>query len=396
MRLRAAGRTLSRVLALTLATLVCMLLLPTGIGASETYPLLRPDPDYVITEVPGKNYVYIDRLPMYFHPWNVFPNLTNGNVSLGWVYPLETVFSRVFEEQAASLGIKYWAVGLHIDTEPPVIHIGLYEPGEAEMRLAAELVRNVSRAVEEIAYSQLLDQAVEKVYASMVEQGKNVTLEEVRERETRALENALRALREARIVFYEAHAYVGMEDLLERESMELVEALRNGTLNIPVKLNCCIWNNIMGLIYGDVIYGDEKPTRQLMVEIFKEIRKVVDPNITVAITFWKKNPWVTMQATTVIPLNRTCQTTTTTPAETTTTETEHRETTTTTTVKPAETTTTTETRRKETATPTSWTTTTTPSTTQHEEGHEPSELLAAFTIAVIAAVLLPAILWKRR
>ncbi len=279
-----------------------LLLAAAGVQASgqgPSYVVTRPEFDYTITEVPGLNYVCVDRLPVNVPVARSFPGLmlnsTPTEPDRVWLSIVGDMFWGTYMKKLREAGVEYLYAFFDKDQGTPTIRLGVYRPDNEIIRIIVGLVDEAADEVERLIRSSFAD-------PSNVED---------------ALE-ALQALRAVRIQITEVYAHAGMAEKLEAEAIQLREALINGTLKPPLGLGCCVWETAGGWIYVDAIYEEGEPPRELLVEVFREIRRVVDPDLAVVLVVWSSYPWKPLIPVLPIPADQTTITTatTTTPSQT--------------------------------------------------------------------------------
>jgi len=114
--------------------------------------LLRPSFDMVVSEVPGENYVVIDRDPyayiLYERPINQTYRGTldeevyrevERRVNILWDV-LRPMLEKQIPRLEESIGVKYWGVYPAWDEDPPALYVGLYKPTKSQMKAIVELL----------------------------------------------------------------------------------------------------------------------------------------------------------------------------------------------------------------------------------------------------------------
>ncbi len=261
-------------------------------GREPSYMVARPEFDYTITEVPGLNYVCLDKLPETYLPPETFPgHIINGTpVEPGdvWLSIVGDMFWGAYVKKLREAGVEYLYARFDKGRGTPTIRLGVYRPDNETIQTIVSLVSVAADEVE-----RLID-------AGFSDPGN--------------VEDALKALqvlRSVRIQIAEVYAHAGMTEKLRTEAIQLREALANGTLKPPLSLDCCIWETVGGWIHIETIYGEGEPPRELLVEVFREIRRVVDPEVAVVLIVWSSYPWGIQPPIIPIPTNQTITTTTT-------------------------------------------------------------------------------------
>ena len=238
--------------------------------AQESFILLRPKPDMVITEVEGENYVFIERHSSSYlddRPINRTYYGTLVGELAEEVDRRETLYQlcrKVFEDRCLpileeTVGLKYWDCYSGTDEDPPAIYIGLYKPTEEQMRAIVDMW-------DEMVWSEVVDWLGEAWGEEEVEKRRLV------------------------VKFYEAFSHLGMMQKVNK-TLELLER------NLPDELKHL---NGLELSYGwapapawvvvQVVYGNatDHVSRELAITVVKAVREFIGYDIPIALEFFKK------------------------------------------------------------------------------------------------------------
>jgi hypothetical protein len=199
----------------------------------------------VITEVPGDNYVTIDRFSLSSLDSILKP--VNKSSDL-WEYNYQKI-RRVILGNLSLLeinGIKIWSVTVSLNEKAPSVYIGLYKPKVRDMEFIVNLFGGEA---EKLGF---------------------------------------------RIKFYEAFSFIGREKDIKRAALLLIDAGKDKGENIShIPIAFLSWKNILGGLIVTIEYGSMIDTinRKYAIEVTREIRNVIGYNVTLLLEFFKKVPF---------------------------------------------------------------------------------------------------------
>jgi len=186
----------------------------------------------VIEEVPGENYVVIDRSPESY--WNRPINQTYkrsitpeiDKIIISRVLAMEELKKMLLShlpELEEAVGLKYWCTLPGFDEDPPALYIGLYKPTVEQMKAVVKLIGNTAKS-------------------------KGILIK-----------------------FYEAYAHIGIESKLNESWYKLI-----GKYNITnPPITATSGNNDLGLLKVYIEYNGVKLSRELIIEMTKSIREII-------------------------------------------------------------------------------------------------------------------------
>ena len=240
--------------------------------AQESFILLRPKPDMVITEVEGENYVFIERYSFSYlddRPINRTYYGTLVGELAEEVDRRETLYQlcrKVFENRCLpileeTVGLKYWDCYPGTDEDPPAIYIGLYKPTEEQMRAIVDMW-------DEMVWGEVVDWLGEAWGEEEVEKRRLV------------------------VKFYEAFSHLGMMQKID-ETLELLERSLPDELKHLNGLELSYgWAPAAGWIVVQAVYGNvaDHVSRELAITVVEAVREFIGYDISIALEFFKTKP----------------------------------------------------------------------------------------------------------